>query len=284
MTNRRCLTRKKGSLLQLLSNMLVPARYTDSMLFALITVINVNLSLEYGPVPKSPVGYTAYGMFLDSKMNLYKEGYEFGELALKISERFNDLAQQCQAWFVLANYLNHWVNPLKHADEMNDNGYEAGVASGEMQWTGYILAYRLFHPFYRGVRIDSILEEIPRLLPFTRKTKNQWAIDTLRGLQLALAELHETSEQGVSVREGSDDALVHQNEDDYLAECRKHKSSGAIGRYAILKAQIHFLYGRLDQALDSDIDGARTPGIHFLLDLGGGTQFLLFSHLDRITS
>ncbi len=236
---------------RLLSNLLVPARYTDNMLFALITVVSVNLSLEYGPVPKSPVGYTAYGMFLNSKMNLYREGYEFGELALKISQRFSDPAQQCQAWFVLANYLNHWVHHLKRADEMNDNGYAAGLASGEMQWTGYILAYRLFHPFYRGTRIESIQEEIPRLLSFTRKTKNQWAIDTLIGLQMALAELHELDGQDVAARESSEDALVPTNEDDYFTECREHKSSGAIARYAILKAQVHFLYGRWDQALEA---------------------------------
>jgi PAS domain S-box-containing protein len=241
---------EKRVCLELLSNMLVPARYTDGRLFALLTVINVNMSLEHGPVPKSPLGYTAYGMFLGAEMNRYREGYEFGELALKISERFHDLAQKCQAGFVLGNYLNHWVSHLKRADDINDRGFEAGMASGEMQWTGYILAYRLFHPFYRGVRIDSIQSEIPQLLHFTKKTKNQWAIDTLLGFQFALAELHDVRDRG-SGRDPSDEGSAYRNEDDYLADCLRHKSSGAIGRYAILKAQIHFLSGRMEEALDA---------------------------------
>jgi PAS domain S-box-containing protein len=242
---------EKRVALKLLSSMLVPARYTDSMLFALATVISVNLSIEYGPTPKSPVGYTAYGMFLGSQMNRYQEGYEFGVLALRISERFSDLGQKCQACFVLANYLNHWVNHLKHADFLNDQGYQAGLATGEMQWTGYIAAYKLFHPFYRGVDIPSIQRELPDLARFARETKNQWAIDTLQGLQLALMALSGSVDQGGPAGEGLDDNLPGMNEEDFLAACQRNKSSGAIGRYAILKAQTGFLLGRLEEALDA---------------------------------
>ena len=36
-----------------------------------------------------------------------------------------------------------------------------------------------------------------------------------------------------------------------MAECREHRSFGAIGRYAVLMAQIHFLYGRMEEASKS---------------------------------
>ena len=231
----------------LLSCIMVPARYTDSLLFSLTTITSVNLSVEFGPTRKSPVGYTAYGMFLSSQMDRYKEGHEFGELALRISERFNDSSQKCQAHFVLANYLNHWVYHLKHADAINDQGFEAGMSAGEMQWSGYIAAYRLFHPFYRGVAIDAIQRDIPHLLLFARKTKNQWAIDTLIGLQLGLRALRRSG----SACEDSGHASEIMNEEDYLASCRGNKSFGAFCRYLIVKAQTCFLFGRLEDGLDA---------------------------------
>ncbi len=235
---------------ELLADIMVPARYSDSILFALTAVMTVNLSLKFGPISKSPIGYSAYGMILCSKNN-HKEGYEFGELALKLSERFNDLSQKCRAGFVLGQYLNHWVKHLKWADEFNNDAYLAGMASGEMQWTGYSLAYKLIPPFYRGVRIDLIQQEIPNLLFFTRKTKNQWATDTLLGIQLALFFLNGSRGERTSLLGGRSHHFGQISESQYLAECRERRSFGAIGRYAVLRAQILFMYGRIKEALDA---------------------------------
>jgi PAS domain S-box-containing protein len=235
--------------LELLSNMVVPARYTDSTLFALVSVLNVNLSLEQGPTAKSTVGYTAFGMVLNSVMNNFRDAYEFGIVALRLSERFNALTQKCQACFMLGHYLNHWVKHLKWADGFLNDGYQAGISGGEMQWTGYTLAYKLFQPFYRGVQINQVRNEIPNLLFFTQKTRNQWATDTLSGLQTALSVL--LGESGTAVSAGSDvdGSEIFANEDGYLSGCLERRSFGALGRYAVLKAQVQFLYGRTDDAL-----------------------------------
>ncbi len=234
--------------LELLSNMVVPARYTDNTLFALISLLNVNLSLQLGPTPKSTVGYTSFGMFLNSAMNQFQEAYAFGELALKISERFKAPAQACQACFMLGHYLSHWVRPLKFSDAFNDQGIAAGLASGEMQWTGYTFAYKLFQPFYRGVRLESLCQEIPELLSFTRKTKNQWATDTLLGLQLAFAALTQNN-IGTLLElphpQGGPGVL---GEQDYIAACNEHRSFGGLGRYYVLLIQIFYLYGNLQEA------------------------------------
>ncbi len=236
---------EKRTVIEILSEMMVPARYSNHLLFEVITVITIQFSLKYGSISKSPVGYSAYGMLLSSRNN-YSEAYEFGELALKLSERFNDLGQKCRASFILGHYLNHWVRHLNHADAFNDDAYRAGLASGELQWAGYTVAYKLFPPFYSGAGLDSIQAEIPNLLLFTRKTRNEWATDTLLGLQLALSKLGEdrySADQPAAFLEGFDQ--------DYLVQCGEHRSFGAIGRYAVLKAQICYLFDQTEQALEA---------------------------------
>jgi PAS domain S-box-containing protein len=235
--------------LTLLSNMMVPARYTDSVLCGLVNVVIVNISLKFGPTVKSAVGYNGLGMVLNAGTNNYHEAYELGLLALKISERFNDLAQKCQACFMLGHYLTHWVRHLKWTDDFNHDGFQAGLASGEMQWTGYILAYKLFQPFARGVRMDSIRNELPDLLSFTQRTRNQWAVDTLLGIRLALMELQNPAGEGAEVTTVGDESSDPADETHFLAACEEHRSFGAMGRYAVLKAQIHYLYGRMEEAL-----------------------------------
>ena len=229
----------KRTVVEILSEMMVPARYSNDILFQVITVITVQFSLKYGAISKSPVGYSAYGMLLSSKNN-YREAYEFGELALKLSERFNDLAQKCRACFILGHYLNHWVRHLNYADDFNNEAYRAGLASGELQWAGYTLAYKLFPPFYRGAALDSLRAEIPSLLLFSRNNKNEWATDTLLGLQLALSRLEADTSFSQQPMVLFDDNF----DQEYLEQCGEHGSFGAMGRYAVLKAQLLYLYGR----------------------------------------
>jgi PAS domain S-box-containing protein len=247
---------RKKVCLAILSNLLVTARYTDSSLFALIAVISVNLSLKYGPTAKSTVGYTAFGMVLQTVMGNYKDAYAFGELALKISEKFNDLAQKCQACLVLGHYLNHWVKHLRCADDILSDGFLGGLASGEMQWTGYTLAYKLFQPYYRGAALGQIQKEIPALLAFTRKTENQWATDTLLGLELALSRLAGDGSISIESKDIHDDA----HEKKYLARCEAHRSFGALGRYAVLKAQILYLSGYMGEALQAATKARKLVG------------------------
>jgi len=242
--------------LELLANMVVPARYTDNTMFALIGLHNVNLSLQFGPTPKSTVGYTAFGMYLNSALNRYQEAYAFGELSLKLCERFNAPAQKCQACFMLGHYLSHWVRPLLFSDVFNEQGIEAGLASGERQWLGYILAYKLFQPFYRGERLATLLAAIPDLLSFTGKTRNRWASDTLLGLRLALTALEQENDDDLLAASAQESAAIP-GEDEYIASCQAHRSFGALGRYYVLKVQILLLYGRFAEARQA-IDSARS--------------------------
>jgi PAS domain S-box-containing protein len=232
----------KRTVIEILSELMVPARYSNYILFQVLTVITVQFSLKYGAISKSPIGYSAYGMLLSSTNN-YREAYEFGELALKLSERFNDLAQKCRACFILGHYLNHWVKHLNYADDFNNEAYRAGLASAELQWAGYTLAYKLFPPFYRGAALAPLRAEIPSLLLFTRKNKNEWATDTLLGFQLALSRLEADTSSSPMV------LFDHNCDREYLEQCREHRSFGAMGRYAVLKAQLLYLYGRPGEAL-----------------------------------
>ena len=241
--------------LELLSNMVVPARYTDSALFGLVSILNVNFSLEFGPTAKSTVGYSAFGMVLNAAMNEYREAYELGDLALRIATRFADLAQKCQACFMLGHYLSPWVQHLEAADDFLEAGYRDGLASGEMQWTGYTLAYKPFQPFYRGVRIQQVQEQLPNLLAFTQKTRNRWATDTLLGVQLALSTLRGRQLDLVSDAR-RDDVLGHVGDGEFIASCRENRSFGGLGRYLVLKAQLAYLFGRFGEALE-DVLAAR---------------------------
>ena len=228
--------------IELLANLIPPARIVEIQLFFVVTTKIVNLSLKYGNVPKSISGYSCYGLLQGAVVNDYQTAYAFGQLAVNLSNKFNDLSQKCQASFLLANYVNHWVKPLRLANAINDEGYQVGLQSGELQWVGYILAYKIVQPFYQGRQLDSLLTENPKFLLFSQKTQNQAATDIMLASQLILSNLAGLTQ----------DKLVFQYEDlteEYFLENGQEKQSFvAIGNYQVFKAQALYLYDRLAES------------------------------------
>ncbi|MDM8558858.1 AAA family ATPase [Candidatus Parabeggiatoa sp. HSG14] len=231
--------------IELLANMIPPARILEIQLFCVITTKVVNISLKYGSVPKSIIGYSCYGLLQAAVVNDYQTAYDFGQLAVNMSNKFNNLSQKCQASYLLANYLNHWVKPLRLANVINDDGYQVGLQSGELQWVGYILAYKIAQPFYQGRQLDSLLKESPNFLLFSKKTQNQAATDIMLASQLILSNLTGLTE----------DKLIFQyqdlNEEHFLENCQEKQSFVAIGNYQVLKAQTLYLYDRLTDSLNA---------------------------------
>jgi predicted ATPase/tRNA A-37 threonylcarbamoyl transferase component Bud32 len=113
---------EKKAAVKLLMNIDPPAYFYNQELYAVIVLKMANISLKYGPVSESAKGYTTYGIILGSVLGDYQSGYEFAQLGLKLSERFNDLAQKSKACNMLANHVIHWVKPIKDAKTINKGG------------------------------------------------------------------------------------------------------------------------------------------------------------------
>lgn len=228
---------------QLLINIDPPAYFFNQELYAVIVLKMVNISLCYGNIPESAKGYVTYGIIMGSVLGDYQSGYEFGCLAVKLSERFNSPFQKCAACLVLAGHLNHWVKPLQFARQIFDDSYQAGLSSGELRHSGYALEHQLRYLFYQGVNLEEIIALLPNYLQFLQKTKNQWAIDGMVGFQLALLNLLGLTQSQLAFHT---DQLSKR---DYLEGCHAHNSFAWLCTFNIFKAQILYLYNHADQAL-----------------------------------
>jgi predicted ATPase/signal transduction histidine kinase/tRNA A-37 threonylcarbamoyl transferase component Bud32 len=227
--------------MKLLTNLL-PAAYASKpdRLLPLISAKLVNLSLEGGHVPESSYGYSYYGIVL-SAMGDYQTAYEFGQLSVQLSNKFNNLAQKCKACTIF-NLLNPWVKPIKFAEQLNNEGYQAAIATGEFQFAGYLLDHRLRNQFYQGKNLLRIQREITPFLRFCQKNQNQWAIDAILATQLAISNLlGMTASKFEFHTADSSDAQ-------YLSNCQSTASFAGICFYLILKSQILYLYDNLTEA------------------------------------
>ena len=230
--------------IQLLNNLLDTAYLSKQLqLFFIITLKIVNLSLDSGITPESACGFSCYGMLLGTSLCDYKSGYEFGNLALNLSKKFDSINNICKAYFILGNDLTHWVKPLRESEAIFQEGYRTCLESGEFQLAGCILIYKLLNSFYQSKNIQQIQSEIPQYLQGLQSTKYRGAIAIIQGLQLILSNLSRLTESSLNFD------TQELRESYYLECCISQKNDDALCHYYSLKSLVIYLYGNPEQAI-----------------------------------
>ena len=232
----------KKAAIKILGSMDAAAYMSSTYLFALLAVKQVNICLEEGNIREASKFYADYGIVLIHILGDYQNAYEFGELALKLSEKFHNHRQKCKASLILSFWLSCWLKHLKSSDILLKDGYQSGLKSGEIQYFGFTLAYTLFNDFYRGIPLESIGKRIDDFSSFCQKTKNYLAVELIQALQLVLYNL-----TGLSNDQGSFQD-EHISELTYLAG---EHSPHAICIFNILKSQALYLHNLPEAALQS---------------------------------
>ncbi|MEQ9359134.1 trifunctional serine/threonine-protein kinase/ATP-binding protein/sensor histidine kinase [Coleofasciculus chthonoplastes] len=234
---------EKKVAIKLLANLAAPTFVADQDLFPIVNLKSSNLSLKYGFSSESPIGIANHGLVLVSRGE-YRLGYEFAMLAQNLTVETNNLSQRCKIALIVSTEIGIWVNHLSWADAILDSGFQAGLESGELQWAGYILMYKLLNQFFQGKNMEILAADIPNFLQFNAKTENNWSIDILLGAQAVILNL-----SGLTANQWDFTTEAISNQEQYFQVCQSHQSFLAICTHQILKSQALYLYEHYNEAL-----------------------------------
>ena len=104
----------------------------DPELFPLIVFAIVNLSARYGNAPHSALAYAAYGLILCAIVGDIDTGHQFGQLALRLVERFNAKEIKSSTLFVVNAFVRHWKEHLKETLKPLLEAYQLGLETGDL--------------------------------------------------------------------------------------------------------------------------------------------------------
>ena len=255
-----------------LRHLAIAAFLSDQELWSLIIATSVRISLEHGNAPESALSFANYGRILGAAMGRYKEGFEFGELALRLCDRFKRSAATATVCLVVGHALIPWVQHVRHALPIINRGYQEGLDSGEILWAGYLVMYRVVLDAFGGKHLGELLDGMSDQLAFTSRRKNLGAEAGILAHRIVLSALagHEETTFDFAGREVDEKAFLQICEERYLAM--------AICFYKILKAQALFLLGQPKQALDAtrEIEGKLT----YIINHPNLADHLLFQSLS----
>eukprot|EP00978_Attheya_sp_CCMP212_P009655 scaffold22939_cov49-Attheya_sp.AAC.1 len=100
----------------------------------------VRLSLRFGSCKETANAFAAYGMLLGTGLGQYREGYRFGQLALKLVDRGEGREWLTQVYVGVYSAINHWVMHVGKSIEPLKYAYRVGIEVGNVDYTGYCAA------------------------------------------------------------------------------------------------------------------------------------------------
>ncbi|MCV6636101.1 AAA family ATPase [Candidatus Albibeggiatoa sp. nov. NOAA] len=198
------------------------------------SAVFAEMSLKHGNVPETAACYNAYGTIVGLVTQDYKMGYELSLVAQKLSEQFN--SNKCQAYATPSVLITAWVKPLQQAIDVLDYAYQKGLESGDLQYTGYSLSWKAWYLFSQGYPLQTVLVDVEKGISFNQKTHNWWPLDALLAERYVIKTL-------------LDETMVF-DEAEYLAQSQAHKTRNASAYYQVLRGQLAYIMGHVEQAMD----------------------------------
>ncbi|HEX8949350.1 MAG TPA: AAA family ATPase [Dissulfurispiraceae bacterium] len=227
------------AIIGILTEMAAPAFFIDNKLYTVIMLRHMGFSIRYGNTPGSSLGYIMYGVLLGALFGDYGTGYEFGQLAVKLSERFSVTGSKFASnySYLLAGFITHWKEHIGASVRIGADRYPHIVESGDFIHASYCAALHSEMMFFKGDRLDGLLELCGEYLVFMERAESRYMVLVTAGLKQAVLSMKGLTGNPLTY---SDDEFDEQR---HLQEVREGDKGFSLPMYYIFKLPVLYLFG-----------------------------------------
>jgi predicted ATPase len=141
----------KLAAMRILSGVASAAYFAASELFPLIVLKQVNLSIKYGNTPVSSYAYATYGLILSGEVvGDVESGYQFGQLALRLLDKFNAKELKARTLFIVNYFIRHWKEHLRESLSPLLDAYLIGLETGDLEYATYSAGAYCYYSLVMG--------------------------------------------------------------------------------------------------------------------------------------
>jgi predicted ATPase/transcriptional regulator with GAF, ATPase, and Fis domain/tRNA A-37 threonylcarbamoyl transferase component Bud32 len=166
----------------------------DAVLARLISATMTRLSLQKGNVAESAYGYVTHAITVGPVRGDYEAAYEFGRLALRVNERFNDSRRRARIYQQFHAHVALWREPMQNCVAYAQEACRSGLEAGDFLYAAYGAATEIWPAMFSTQNLAQFLRDYTPSLALIRKLKNTSFADAHElFLNLARALRGETS-------------------------------------------------------------------------------------------
>ena len=142
-------------IMRILGLTIPPAYWTSQNLVAVIVFKMTQISVELGYSPMTGYAFSWWGITESALLNQIKSGTEFGNLGIKIAEKY-DLQLQ-QPLFFMGWMLQNFEKPLTDSIATLEQAYEVSLEKGDNEYASYALNNLTQAKFNSSQPLDELL-------------------------------------------------------------------------------------------------------------------------------
>ncbi len=167
---------------EVLTEAMAPALFTDKNLLSLVICRMTNLSLEHGNSDGSCVAYVWLGTILGSHFEDHRAGLTFGRVGYDLVERRGLLRYQARAYTSFGNLVMIWTHDRQNGRALTRRGFEVANRMGDFTYAAYSCSNLCANYLAAGDPLPVVQAEIEKALEFARRIGFGLASDVFMGL------------------------------------------------------------------------------------------------------
>ena len=163
---------QKLTTIRVMNYLFGPAYIAINQLSLVIWCRQVHLSIQYGHSPEAAFPYAGYGLILCLAGEL-EAGYQFGQLALKLLERFKDKTFKARTYAVYKLLLKHWKEPLRDTSSFCMEAYQSAIETGDLEYAASVRVTFAYALYLSGVELMEAKKETAKAIAATIHTQQE---------------------------------------------------------------------------------------------------------------
>lgn len=207
----------------------------------------LTLSLTKGYTNYTTFGYVIYGLNLSSVFGDYDAGYEYGQLAVRLLQKYDNIHLVAK----INNLFAHFINPYKRDFSENiphyEASYEACIQTGDMWWGVWAVCFLVHVRFMKGVTLEEVYRDARKYHDYAENSGTEMMYQLLRLDEHMILNLRGETEDFLSFDSDS------YNEASMIEMMKSIPYEFGLFWYDLDKSIVYYLYGESERALEHSL-------------------------------
>ncbi len=165
--------------LDVLTEVVTPALFTDRNLLSLVICRMVNLSLEHGNSDASCFAYVWHGMIAGPHFDNYEAGFQFGRLGYELVDRSRLHRYQARTYMSFGNLVMPWTRHVRTGRDLVHRAFDIANKAGDLTFAAYSRNNLNTNLLAAGDRLADAQREAEHGLDFAQKARFGLVIDII---------------------------------------------------------------------------------------------------------
>jgi predicted ATPase/C4-dicarboxylate-specific signal transduction histidine kinase len=159
-------------IMEILMNGIASAYWKLPNFSTIFILVMVDFSLEYGNFYATTLSFSYFGGFITS-LGDHKRGYEFGQLGLKLYNKFPHSSTALKVINTSGIYINNWIEHIRKSEELLIKGFNRYSDTKDIVFSCIIIGNAMIYNFIGGQDLQKLIEKYKPYIKYFKDNQSK---------------------------------------------------------------------------------------------------------------